>query len=98
MIIVSLRYADHLRQSCFFLCDLFLAHRDVHSCPTRRSSDLTRAPWDRPYVAVLDPQGNVVEHRHVRSEEHTSELQSPMYLVCRLLLEKKKTEVLELIT
>src|SRR5437762_10682748 len=29
-------------------------------------------------------------HRAVRSEEHTSELQSPMYLVCRLLLEKKK--------
>src|SRR5437762_9443375 len=28
---------------------------------------------------------------HVRSEEHTSELQSPMYLVCRLLLEKKNT-------
>src|SRR5436189_4108753 len=27
-----------------------------------------------------------------RSEEHTSELQSPMYLVCRLLLEKKKTK------
>src|SRR5437762_10729934 len=27
----------------------------------------------------------------VRSEEHTSELQSPMYLVCRLLLEKKKS-------
>src|SRR5437879_7608851 len=30
--------------------------------------------------------GNRIE----RSEEHTSELQSPMYLVCRLLLEKKK--------
>src|SRR3989441_3731552 len=29
---------------------------------------------------------------HVRSEEHTSELQSLAYLVCRLLLEKKKTE------
>src|SRR5437763_6412756 len=28
-----------------------------------------------------------------RSEEHTSELQSPMYLVCRLLLEKKKSMV-----
>src|SRR5437764_8328028 len=28
--------------------------------------------------------------RQARSEEHTSELQSPMYLVCRLLLEKKK--------
>src|SRR5215217_4496834 len=27
---------------------------------------------------------------HVRSEEHTSELQSRQYLVCRLLLEKKK--------
>src|SRR5437762_5553994 len=29
-----------------------------------------------------------------RSEEHTSELQSPMYLVCRLLLEKKNTGAL----
>src|SRR2546425_6353352 len=29
--------------------------------------------------------------RHDRSEEHTSELQSLAYLVCRLLLEKKKT-------
>src|ERR1017187_3745605 len=28
---------------------------------------------------------------HHRSEEHTSELQSPMYLVCRLLLDKKNT-------
>src|ERR1017187_6652505 len=28
-----------------------------------------------------------------RSEEHTSELQSPMYLVCRLLLEKKKQHI-----
>src|SRR5437763_10914890 len=28
-----------------------------------------------------------------RSEEHTSELQSPMYLVCRLLLEKKNTQI-----
>src|SRR5437764_9138290 len=28
-----------------------------------------------------------------RSEEHTSELQSPMYLVCRLLLEKKKSTI-----
>src|SRR5437764_10529490 len=30
-----------------------------------------------------------------RSEEHTSELQSPMYLVCRLLLEKKKKKKTE---
>src|SRR3989454_4216876 len=31
----------------------------------------------------------------VRSEEHTSELQSPCNLVCRLLLEKKKKEILK---
>src|SRR5258708_26812896 len=33
----------------------------------------------------------------VRSEEHTSELQSPDHLVCRLLLEKKTTRVLRLL-
>src|SRR3712207_7159560 len=32
-----------------------------------------------------------LEHVPARSEEHTSELQSRQYLVCRLLLEKKKT-------
>src|SRR5690625_6391486 len=31
-------------------------------------------------------------HRYARSEEHTSELQSRGHLVCRLLLEKKKTQ------
>src|SRR3712207_7818609 len=34
--------------------------------------------------------GRVPAVRHERSEEHTSELQSRQYLVCRLLLEKKK--------
>src|SRR5258707_6826522 len=33
----------------------------------------------------------LVPNRDLRSEEHTSELQSRQYLVCRLLLEKKKT-------
>src|SRR2546425_8128702 len=33
------------------------------------------------------------EHRNQRSEEHTSELQSLAYLVCRLLLEKKKKHI-----
>src|SRR3712207_8801144 len=38
-----------------------------------------------------------VEQRQGRSEEHTSELQSRQYLVCRLLLEKKKgRELLDL--
>src|SRR3712207_8803780 len=35
--------------------------------------------------------GAAADHRLGRSEEHTSELQSRQYLVCRLLLEKKKT-------
>src|SRR3712207_8075914 len=34
----------------------------------------------------------VLAHAMLRSEEHTSELQSRQYLVCRLLLEKKKTQ------
>src|SRR3712207_7285187 len=43
-------------------------------------------------LALLSPQGDApTEHRvERRSEEHTSELQSRQYLVCRLLLEKKK--------
>src|SRR3712207_6886664 len=36
-------------------------------------------------------EGDVAEVQQARSEEHTSELQSRQYLVCRLLLEKKKT-------
>src|SRR5258707_3083831 len=39
------------------------------------------------YAAVLNTQAFI---HHTRSEEHTSELQSRQYLVCRLLLEKKK--------
>src|SRR5437879_10939176 len=38
----------------------------------------------------LFPHGAEGDRGVRRSEEHTSELQSPMYLVCRLLLEKKK--------
>src|SRR3712207_7633872 len=61
------------------------------------------------YTIVYEPR-SVVVHSHergalydlkrhyvdqlVRSEEHTSELQSRQYLVCRLLLEKKKTNIL----
>src|SRR3712207_9499094 len=37
-----------------------------------------------------DPQADAARLRRPRSEEHTSELQSRQYLVCRLLLEKKK--------
>src|ERR1017187_10295509 len=43
----------------------------------------------RPLPARHDAAKNGGHPRAPRSEEHTSELQSPMYLVCRLLLEKK---------
>src|SRR3712207_7342188 len=36
---------------------------------------------------------HLLEQREARSEEHTSELQSRQYLVCRLLLEKKKNAI-----
>src|SRR5207244_10204196 len=43
---------------------------------------------------TLPPRGRAESppHRAPRSEEHTSELQSPDHLVCRLLLEKKKKQ------
>src|SRR2546430_8221629 len=46
-----------------------------------------------PGVRLLDVQSDAAHNRSVftRSEEHTSELQSQSNLVCRLLLEKKKT-------
>src|SRR2546423_4749451 len=49
-------------------------------------------PWSvvPPRPCPRGVQHVLVEHPRVRSEEHTSELQSLAYLVCRLLLEKKK--------
>src|SRR2546429_2262687 len=41
-----------------------------------------------------DGLADVLEAHRERSEEHTSELQSRLHLVCRLLLEKKKTNIL----
>ena len=41
----------------------------------------------------LNPQGTMAERMRARSEEHTSELQSRTNLVCRLLLEKKKSHL-----
>src|SRR5437762_13518637 len=66
-----------------------------------RSEAAARDPWPAQSRAALSDcafDRCVAVMRYVsgktrsiaRSEEHTSELQSPMYLVCRLLLEKKK--------
>src|SRR5437762_4072945 len=43
-----------------------------------------------PFIARSGKASSLYATWRSRSEEHTSELQSPMYLVCRLLLEKKK--------
>src|SRR5205814_5958512 len=97
-------------------CMYYYCHpRDLHSFPTRRSSDLARNsrktfPATDPMIgAVIIPLihfsnvpagletavGSLIENDPIfhsgRSEEHTSELQSLRHLVCRLLLEKKKT-------
>src|SRR5690349_23953758 len=69
----------------------------LHSFPTRRSSDLTifklhllgSGAGGQPNANRFRQQQSV--SRSHRSEEHTSELQSRRDLVCRLLLEKKKT-------
>src|SRR5207248_10878038 len=105
----------------FTICYLtpLASHIDLHSFPTRRSSDLriyiaisaagafrtddggkTWKPINKGLHSQYIPDPNAeVGHceckpllmgYQVRSEEHTSELQSPYDLVCRLLLEKKK--------
>src|SRR5688500_19841171 len=93
--------------------------RDLHSFPTRRSSDLesSEPTWRQSAsfrreilngkgrsgqwklmkgeTEVFNPviEAAVGRRLHERSEEHTSELQSPCNLVCRLLLEKKKSHM-----
>src|SRR5690606_40008095 len=80
---------------------------NLHSFPTRRSSDLAtprHRAAHRGTARLLGAQGRrarraralrrhrrrEANHPPLRSEEHTSELQSRENLVCRLLLEKKK--------
>src|SRR5207247_9296613 len=90
----------------FFSFQCYVGVRGLHSFPTRRSSDLGRsggAPQTTAerfssvrHARNTSPYSGCVNAtvrpavRTVRSEEHTSELQSRVDLVCRLLLEKKK--------
>src|SRR5438876_3733540 len=70
------------RSTLFPYTTLFRSHR--------RLERLCRRP-ERPVVAFRERLGgDSREEQALRSEEHTSELQSPVHLVCRLLLEKKK--------
>src|SRR3712207_6919362 len=58
----------------------------VQSARGKLWSALDLETEERPHLCAK----HVAEERGCRSEEHTSELQSRQYLVCRLLLEKKK--------
>src|SRR2546422_7395518 len=76
----------------------------LHTSPTRALCDVQRDTVRGPPPLIGEgvslrfgkPSDRVFgEHRKlpcVRSEEHTSELQSRLHLVCRLLLEKKKLQ------
>src|SRR5437762_11442615 len=64
------------------------AEHDDDAEPVEPIQDIALEPIIRRSLAVLLEDSGLAHG--LRSEEHTSELQSPMYLVCRLLLEKKK--------
>src|SRR5256885_9173511 len=85
------------RSTLFPYTTLFRSGRSTRSC-LRLVELHDRTDLDGAVLRARDPR----RHLHgvvqvlrldeiVRSEEHTSELQSPCNLVCRLLLEKKKT-------
>src|SRR5690242_21349092 len=70
-----------------------VAFNDIAGVPTTANRELVRGTlrerWGWQGLMVSD-WGSIAELLNHRSEEHTSELQSHVNLVCRLLLEKKK--------
>src|SRR2546422_2267176 len=60
----------------------------IPTCTAKRGPSSAPATAHRP----APTPNSSVKSRGMRSEEHTSELQSRLHLVCRLLLEKKKRE------
>src|SRR2546422_7845355 len=64
------------------------------SAPSRRRGARERAPPHRARICARrrHAESQASCHGYWRSEEHTSELQSRLHLVCRLLLEKKKNK------
>src|SRR5688500_19761536 len=71
----------------------------VRAPPDRAAAGRSAGEVDHPAVRARRPDRAEPDHlgdhprrQPARSEEHTSELQSPCNLVCRLLLEKKKKE------
>src|SRR2546425_6021695 len=81
------------RSTLFPYTTLFRSHHGEVGLgfPMRADDEGILDPDDGQVAQELGEDAAEVVHA-VRSEEHTSELQSLAYLVCRLLLEKKKTE------
>src|SRR3989441_12462468 len=65
------------------------ASREIYRIGMGCALDGINETWNRAMAKPIPPR-IVEDASHARSEEHTSELQSLAYLVCRLLLEKKK--------
>src|SRR5689334_24105121 len=63
-----------------------------HGTLERGGHERIDAPVDRVGPLLRDLRIDLRRTAYQRSEEHTSELQSQFHLVCRLLLEKKKTK------
>src|SRR5258708_19047441 len=61
-----------------------------HAHPAHRPVSWPPSPFESPSVRPCSSRIGRRSATESRSEEHTSELQSPDHLVCRLLLEKKK--------
>src|SRR2546425_5246196 len=82
------------RSTLFPYTTLFRSVFGLRRARERERSVVNGLPLERDEDSedgVLRPREDE-PHRQERSEEHTSELQSLAYLVCRLLLEKKKTD------
>src|SRR5690349_18218987 len=81
-------YIDNTVQANLLSATTSGHHPNLHSYPTRRSSDLFVA-----WLSTVAPDYRVLRQPldASRSEEHTSELQSRRELVCRLLFEKKNS-------
>src|SRR2546425_5057192 len=75
-------------------CELRLFGQDRDALEKMKRYAERRLEWTVLATSRLDEavSGAAVVVNQIRSEEHTSELQSLAYLVCRLLLEKKKTK------
>src|SRR2546422_1314689 len=69
---------------------VFTSHTRIASSHPPLARNLPSGLHATPYTIHLWPRSNLGGHKWIRSEEHTSELQSRLHLVCRLLLEKKK--------